>query len=168
MAGSGGLLPVRFRITTDGSGHHLDIRLGILEKAGLTKAKPAYRYRTNCTAQMRLSAINLRGDLCELSTIELESKFDNLLAERQELADRISNLNTLGLKSKYLKGLAVPFGRGPVRAAIFYKLRAVLYLQSSPSKGLGRLYMLDCELQDIMDECARRLAEQPRRKGEVR
>lgn len=164
----GGLLPVRSRITTDGSGHHLDTRLGILEKAGLKKAKPAHCYLTDCTAQMRLSAINLRGDFCELSTVELEFKFDNLLAERQVVADQISNLKTLGLKSKYLNNLAVPFGRGPVRAAIFYKLRAVLYLQSSPSRGLGRLYMLDCELQDIMDECARRLAEQPRRNGEVR
>ncbi len=117
---------------------------------------------------MRLSAINLRGDLCELSTVELEFKFDNLLAERQALADQISNLKSLGLKSKYSKDLAVPFGRGPIRAAIFYKLRAALYLQSPPSRGLGRLYMLDCELQDIMDECASRLAEQPRRNDEVR
>lgn len=139
-----------------------------IEENRFKKAKISHGHHVNFTAPMRISSINLRGDLCELSNAELEDEFDNLLVERQELADQISNFKTLGLESKYLKGWAVPFRRGPIRAAVFYKIRAIMYLQSSPSRGLGRLYMLDCELQDIMDECARRLAEQARRNGEAR
>lgn len=142
--------------------------LGTPKTIRFLEAELAHRHHTSCPTLMRISAINLRGDLCELSNVELEDQFDKLIAERQDLADQISNFKTLGLKAKYLKGWAVPFGRGPVRAVVFYKLAAIMYLQSSPSKGLGRLYMLDCELQDIMDECARRLAEQTRRNGEVR
>ena len=102
------------------------------------------------------AGLNLRGDISKLSNLEVERQFDQLVSERIALAETIDHFTTLGNKFLYEKGWGMPFGRGPIRSPYIYRIAAVLYGGSS-ARGLGRLYMIDCELKDLMDECRRRI-----------
>lgn len=116
---------------------------------------------------MRVTGLNFRGDLAKLTDEEIEKQFEQLIAQRRALGAMIDNFDNVGNRWLYDQGLGVPFGRGPVRSPAIYRLIAFFYACSF-KKGLGRLYMIDCELKDIMDECRRRIAARSRHRGEVR
>ena len=105
---------------------------------------------------MRLG-INLRGDLAKLPDEELASHFEKCVAYREWLAPRAGDLANRWL---YEVGLAMPFGRGPVHARIFYRLMGLLYGGSwngLNGRSPGDLFVLDCEIKDIVDEMQRRV-----------
>ena len=105
--------------------------------------------------------LNMRGDIAKLNVAEIERRFENLMAERVSVEKSIDNFSTRGNKVLYEKGLGMQFGRGLIRSPVFYRIYAVINANSSV-KGLGRLYMIDCELKDLMDECRRRLRNEKR------
>ena len=100
--------------------------------------------------------INLRGDLARANLDRLDHELDALFIERKIVLDSISNLTSVGNKYLYQIGMGMPFGRGLFHARLIYKMSATLY-GGSYKKGLGRLYMIDCEIKDILDECRRRM-----------
>ncbi|SOR32200.1 protein of unknown function [Methylorubrum extorquens] len=99
--------------------------------------------------------INLRGDLAKLSVQELSDRIDVLFAERADVSDSISDLMSVGNKTLYQSGWGLPFGRGLIHASLVYKMTGFFY-GGSHKRGLGRLYVIDCELKDLIDECRRR------------
>jgi hypothetical protein len=101
--------------------------------------------------------LNLRGDLAKLDLREIETRIDRLIAEREAVSAATNNLGTIGNRWLYDRGLGLPFGRGLIRARLIYLITATFYGGSHKS-GLGRLYMIDCELKDLLDECKRRVA----------
>ncbi|WP_019904347.1 hypothetical protein [Methylobacterium sp. 77] len=101
--------------------------------------------------------LSFRGDLAKLDATGLSERLERLIAERDDVADSISTFETVGNKWLYQSGWGMPFGRGLVHAAIIYRIQAVLY-GGSPRRGLGRLYVIDCELKDVLDECRNRLS----------
>ncbi len=105
---------------------------------------------------------NLRGDLAKLDPWQLEQQLEVHLAEREFVFDKISDLFSVGNKSLYQSGGGMPLGRGLFHARIFYKINGFLY-GGSHKKGLGRLYVIDCELKDIIDEYRRRIKAQSAR-----
>ncbi|RDJ30325.1 hypothetical protein DWF00_04165 [Bosea caraganae] len=50
----------------------------------------------------------------------------------------------------------MPFGRGPFHARIFYRIMARMYGLPLNGYSLGDLYLLDCEIKDIIGELKRR------------
>lgn len=113
---------------------------------------------------MRLS-INLRGDLAKLQADELASHFERCVTSREWLAAHAGDrLN----RWFYESGLAMPFGRGPFHARICYRLMGLLYggsWKGLDGRSLGDLFVLDCEIKDIVDEMKRRTHAR-RRNGE--
>ncbi len=105
--------------------------------------------------------INLRGDLAKLSDEDIAARFESLADEREALLPTLSNDGLQ--KSAYQHGLTLWFGRGPLHARIFYELYALLSFGPSfkmfRKYDLRPLYLLDCELKDISDEIARRVAQ---------
>lgn len=100
--------------------------------------------------------LNLRGDLAKLGVDTLEERMDALIAERQALSASLFDLGTVGNASLYRSGIGMPFGRGLLHARPVYAINALLY-GGSCRRGLGRLYVIDCELKDLRDEIRRRL-----------
>lgn len=104
---------------------------------------------------MRLG-LNLRGDLAKLPDDELVSHFERCVTYREWLAPHAGDLPNRWL---YKSGLAMPFGRGPVHARICYRLMGLLYGGSwngLNGRTLGDLFVLDCEIKDVVDEMRRR------------
>jgi len=97
--------------------------------------------------------INLRGDLAKLSDEALASHLEKSIADREELAPRAGDGANRWL---YKTGAAMPFGRGPLHARIFYRVMGLMYGGPLNGRSLGDLYVLDCEIKDIMDELKRR------------
>ncbi len=100
--------------------------------------------------------LNLRGDLAKLDTQALGERMDELFEERRVLSESLSDLMTVGNAMLYRNGLGMPFGRGLLHAKPIYAINAFIY-GGSHRRGLGRLYMIDCELKDLLDETRRRL-----------
>lgn len=103
---------------------------------------------------MRLG-INLRGDLAKLQDDELTSHFETCITYREWLASRAGDRANRWL---YKTGLAMPFGRGPLHARICYRIMGLLYGGSwngLNGRSLGDLFVLDCEIKDILDEVKR-------------
>ena len=103
--------------------------------------------------------INLRGDLAKLSDVDIASRFEILIADREALFPTLSNSGLQ--KSAYQRGLTLWLGRGPLHARIFYELYAFLTF-GPPFKmfrkyNLHELYLLDCELKDVRDDIQRRV-----------
>ncbi len=46
----------------------------------------------------------------------------------------------------------MPFGRGPLHARFFYRLIARLNVGAVNGQSLGDLYVVECEIKDLMDE----------------
>ncbi len=104
---------------------------------------------------MRLG-INLRGDLVKLGDDELAAHFEKCLAYREWLGPRAGDGANRWL---YKIGLGMPFGRGPFHARIFYRAMGLMYGGSwngLNGRSLGDLFVLDCEIKDIVDELKRR------------
>ncbi|WID97435.1 hypothetical protein QO058_03965 [Bosea vestrisii] len=101
---------------------------------------------------MRLG-INLRGDLAKLSNEELASYLEKCIADREGLG---SHAGYGANRWLYKTGAAMPFGRGPLHARIFYRVMGLMYGGPLNGRSLGDLYVLDCEIKDIMDELKRR------------
>jgi hypothetical protein len=97
--------------------------------------------------------LNLRGDLAKLGNNELQVSFDRLMEEREQIY--ISNREKTG-RWLYKKGWLIPFGRGPFHARVFYQIWATYHYGTKKPGSLGQLYMIDCELKDIVDELKRR------------
>ena len=108
---------------------------------------------------MRLG-INLRGDLAKLSDVDIASRFEILMADREALFPILSNHGRQ--KTAYQNGLTLWFGRGLLHACIFYELYAFLafgpFFKMFRKYDLRELYLLDCELKDVRDEIKRRVA----------
>ncbi|KFC65015.1 hypothetical protein FG93_05038 [Bosea sp. LC85] len=102
---------------------------------------------------MRLG-FNLRGDLAKLGDDELADQLEKCIAYREWLASRAGDAPNRWL---YKTGLAMPFGRGPLHARIFYRVMGLLYGGPLKGRSLGDLYVVDCEVKDIMDELKRRV-----------
>lgn len=102
---------------------------------------------------MRLG-INLRGDLAKLTDEQLASHLDQSIAHREGLAPHAGDRANRWI---YNGGAAMPFGRGLLHARIFYRLMGFLYGGPLNGRSLGDLYVLDCEIKDIMDELKRRV-----------
>ncbi len=101
---------------------------------------------------MRLG-INLRGDLAKLSDEALASHLERSMADREGLAPHAGD----GLNRwLYKTGAAMPFGRGPLHGRIFYRVMGHMYGGPLNGYSLGDLYVLDCEIKDIIDELKRR------------
>ena len=103
--------------------------------------------------------VNLRGDLAKLSDQELGERLDAAIAERG------AKRHSPGLfgGSDY-NGSGLTFGRGPLHARIFYKsivfairIMGVLNGGSFFRRNDAALYLLDCEIGDLLDEVKRRL-----------
>lgn len=103
-------------------------------------------------SRLRLG-INLRGDLAKLGDDELASQLERCLAYREWLAPQTGDWVIRWL---YKIGLFTPFGRGPLHARIFYRAFGLPFGRSLNGRSLGDLYVLDCEIKDIMDELKRR------------
>lgn len=101
---------------------------------------------------MRLG-INLRGDLAKLSDEALASRLEMSIADREGLASHAGDGANRWL---YKTGAAMPFGRGPLHARVFYRVIGLMYGGPLNGHSLGDLYVLDCEIKDIMDELKRR------------
>ncbi|RYF31411.1 MAG: hypothetical protein EOO23_02700 [Comamonadaceae bacterium] len=102
---------------------------------------------------MRLG-INLRGDLAKLTDEQIASHLDQSIAQREGLASHAGDRANRWI---YSGGAAVPFGRGPLHARIFYRLMGFLYGGPLNGRSLGDLYVLDCEIKDVIDELKRRV-----------
>ncbi|KRE08767.1 hypothetical protein ASE61_04225 [Bosea sp. Root670] len=102
---------------------------------------------------MRLG-INLRGDLAKLTDEQLAAHLDKSIAHREELAPRAGDRANRWI---YSGGAGMPFGRGLLHARIFYRLMGFWYDAPLNRRSLGDLYVLDCEIKDIMDELKRRV-----------
>lgn len=103
-------------------------------------------------APVRLG-INLRGDLAKLSDEELATQLENCIVYREWLSSRAADAPNRWL---YKIGVGMPFGRGPLHARIFYRAMGFMYGGPLNGRSLGDLYVLDCEIKDIMDELKRR------------
>ncbi|MET3891094.1 hypothetical protein ABIE41_002170 [Bosea sp. OAE506] len=97
--------------------------------------------------------INLRGDLAKLGDEELASQLETCLAYREWLEPQTGDWVSRWV---YKIGLAMPFGRGPLHAPIFYRAMGRPFGRSFNGRSLGDLYVLDCEIKDIIDELKRR------------
>ncbi|CAD5250831.1 conserved hypothetical protein [Bosea sp. 62] len=97
--------------------------------------------------------INLRGDLAKLSDEGLATHLEKSLAYREWLSSRAADAPNRWL---YKIGVGMPFGRGPLHARIFYRAMGLIYGGPLNGHSLGDLYVLDCEIKDIMDELRRR------------
>jgi hypothetical protein len=100
--------------------------------------------------------INLRGDLAKFQDDELASHFERCVTYREWLA---SHAGDRANRWFYESGLAMPFGRGPLHARVCYRLMGFLYGGSwngLNGRSLGDLFVLDCEIKDIVDEMKRR------------
>jgi hypothetical protein len=107
--------------------------------------------------------INLRGDLAKLSDEALASHLEKSIAYREWLSPHAGDGANRWL---YKTGAAMPFGRGPLHARIFYRVMGLVYGGPLNGRSLGDLYVLDCEIKDIMDELKRRVrAAQRHRRG---
>jgi hypothetical protein len=104
-------------------------------------------------ANLRLG-FNLRGDLAKLGDDELAGHLQRCIERREWLASRAGDAPNRWL---YRLGLAMPFGRGPFRARIFYQAMGLIYGGRLTGHSLGDLYVVDCEIKDVMDELKRRL-----------
>ena len=97
--------------------------------------------------------INLRGDLSKLSDDALTAHLEQSFAYREWLLSRAADGPNRWL---YKTGLGMPFGRGPIHARILYRVMGLMYGGFLNGRSLGDLYVLDCEIKDIMDELKRR------------
>ncbi len=93
--------------------------------------------------------INFRGDLAKLSDDALTAHLEQCFAYREWLSARAADGPNRWL---YKAGFGMPFGRGPIHARIFYRVMGLLYGGLLNGRSLGDLYVLDCEIKDIMDE----------------
>ncbi|KRE03190.1 hypothetical protein ASE61_11900 [Bosea sp. Root670] len=107
---------------------------------------------------MRLG-INLRDDLAKLSENELPDQLEARITQRNWLISETKNaLNRWAFRL----GIAMPFGRGPLHARIFYRLRGRLTVGAVTGHSLGDLYVVECEIKDLMDELRSRIGKQSR------
>jgi hypothetical protein len=98
--------------------------------------------------------INLRGDLAKLDDVEIATKYEILIADREAMYLDLPGYS--GNKWLYQRGWGLPLGRGPLHARAFYKFLGLSYLTfGHPS--LYDLYLLDCEIKDTRDEIKRRV-----------
>lgn len=106
--------------------------------------------------------VNLRGDLAKLTDEALAANLEDCLQERERLVARLRSDRRNRLDVWLAKhDLSYVFGRGPLHARIFYKLRARLThgsLHGSPIGPIGGVYVLECEIKDIRDEMQRRVS----------
>lgn len=102
---------------------------------------------------MRLG-LNLRGDLAKIGDAELAARLETCLDYREWLASRAGDAPNRWL---YKSGFALPFGRGPLHAGVFYRMVGFFYGGPLNGRSLGDLYVLDCEIKDIRDEMKRRV-----------
>lgn len=98
--------------------------------------------------------INLRGDLAKLSDRELSERLENFVDHRDWLASRPAKAPN---RWAYRLGIAMPFGRGPLHAPIFYRLIARLNVGAVNGQSLGDLYVAECEIKDLIDELRSRV-----------
>lgn len=98
--------------------------------------------------------LNLRGDLAKLRDDELAGQLQKCLDYREWLASYAGDAPNRWL---YKLGLAMPFGRGFLHARMFYRAMGLLYGGPLNGRSLGDLYVVDCEIKDIMDELKRRV-----------
>ena len=109
---------------------------------------------------MRLG-LNLRGDLAKYSDEDLTSQLEKCLSHREWLASCAGDAPNRWL---YKLGLAMPFGRGFLHARMFYRAMGFLYGGPLNGRSLGDLYVVDCEIKDIMDELKRRVSAAQRKR----
>ncbi|CAN7699644.1 hypothetical protein LJR009_001938 [Bosea sp. LjRoot9] len=102
---------------------------------------------------MRLG-LNLRGDLAKFSDEDLDYQLEKCLEYREWLASRAGDAANRWL---YKLGVAMPFGRGFLHTRICYKVMGRLYGGPLSGSSLGDLYVVDCEIKDIMDELKQRV-----------
>jgi hypothetical protein len=98
--------------------------------------------------------INLRGDLAKLDDVEIATRFEMLIADREAMY--LDLLGYSGNKWLYQRGWGLPLGRGPLHARVFYKLIGLSYF-AFRNPSLYDLYLLDCEIKDTRDEIKRRV-----------
>jgi hypothetical protein len=102
---------------------------------------------------MRFS-INLRSDLTKLSDADLAAELDRLSDYRRVRFGETPKLGGLRQRYRYASILGWPFGRGPVRHRIAYKIQIGYFgFLRGP---LGTKYLTDCEIMDLRDEIQRR------------
>lgn len=109
---------------------------------------------------MRLG-INLRGDLAKLSDHELSEQLEASIAQRDWLISETKNAPN---RWAYRLGIAMPFGRGLLHARLFYRLLGRLSVGAVTGQSLGDLYVVECEIKDIMDELKHRVRIAQRRR----
>jgi hypothetical protein len=103
--------------------------------------------------------INLRGDLAKLDDVEIASRYEALIAEKEAAILAMPKYT----RSKLFYALdAIPLVRGPLHARIFYRMQWLLLALYVALKWhdlvLPQAYMLECELRDVTDEIERRVA----------
>jgi len=97
-------------------------------------------------------SVNLRGDLAKLDPEALNNRLERLIAEHERIRTKpVSLQNPFPARSPDRMRW-----RGPIRAVLFYKILCLVsgefYWSSS-----GRIYIIECELKDILDEYRRRI-----------
>jgi hypothetical protein len=106
--------------------------------------------------------INLRGDLAKLDDVEIASRYEALISQKE------AELQALPFyaKNKLIYRLGTLFlVRGLFHARIFYRIQWLIFalLAGVKSHDLStpshyNAYMLECELKDVRDEMKRRIA----------
>jgi hypothetical protein len=98
--------------------------------------------------------INLRSDLKKLSDAELASELDRFIDYRDTRFKSVPSVG--GFKGILWYGIEWPFGRGPIHARIAYKIQiCYFWIFRGPR---GTLYLVECEIKDLLDEMERRKA----------
>jgi hypothetical protein len=102
---------------------------------------------------MRLG-INLRSDLAKLGDAELAAEFNRLSDYRKTRFGSAPDVGNLSRLFRFGYVLGWPFGRGPIRHRIAYKIQICYFW---PFRGpVGTQYLVECEIKDLHDEIKRR------------
>ncbi|MCJ2047878.1 hypothetical protein MKK58_25555 [Methylobacterium sp. J-078] len=98
---------------------------------------------------------NLRGDLAKLDSSALNDRIEQFFAEYERLRAPIGLVSPV--RAPFLPEFTGrPRSRGPFRALIFYQIILLIGGEFYWTRN-GRLYIIECELKDMLDECQRRI-----------
>lgn len=98
---------------------------------------------------------NLRGDLAKLDAASLNDRIEQFFAEYERLRAPIGSISPVRAPFRF-EFAGRPRSRGPFRALIFYQINLLIWGEFYWTRD-GRLYLVECEIKDMLDECQRRI-----------
>lgn len=101
---------------------------------------------------------NLRGDLSKLDLPALEERIERFFAEHERIKVSLGTVSSVREPFPFIFELNLR-SRGPFQAVIFYKINLFILDVEFYWTQRDRLYIINCELKNVLDECRRRLAQ---------